>query len=117
VTSTPTPRRRAIVEVTQVRFHTPTLSHLCTNSHISLSSQLSFVLKLIATTALDTGVDESVTAKFPGSTVEYGTGASNNRTIPEPEAHAAGYAKNHGGDDDVRGNTVDGATQRQSGAK
>jgi hypothetical protein len=91
----------------------------------------------------DSGVDESVTTKFPGSTVEYGTGASNNREIPEseggsinpatgklykagdyakggvgaPEAYKEGYAKNHGGEDDVRGNTVDGATQRQSGAK
>ncbi|EAT86805.1 hypothetical protein HBI56_131560 [Parastagonospora nodorum] len=90
-----------------------------------------------------TGIDESVTTKFPGSTVEYGTGASNNRTIPEseggsvnpatgklykagdyahggvgaPEARLEGYAKNHGGEDDVRGNTVDGASLRQSGAK
>ena len=94
-------------------------------------------------TATDTGVDESVTSKFPGSTVEYGSGGSNNRTLPEseggstnpatgkpykqgdfahggvgaPEAKAEGYAKNHGGEDDVRGNTVDGATQRQTGAK
>ena len=93
--------------------------------------------------ANDTGVDESVTSKFPGSTVEYGSGGSNNRTLPEseggstnpatgkpykqgdfahggvgaPEAKAEGYAKNHGGEDDVRGNTVDGATQRQTGAK
>jgi hypothetical protein len=101
-------------------------------------------LKLTPTfSVIDSGVDESVTTKFPGSTVEYGTGASNNRTIPEseggsinpatgqlykagdyakggvgaPEAHKEGYAKNHGGEDDVRGNTVDGATLRQSGAK
>jgi hypothetical protein len=99
--------------------------------------------RLTTPAANDTGVDESVTTKFPGSTVEYGTGASNNRTIPEseggginsatgqplkagdfarggigaPEARDQSYAKNHGGEDDVRGNTVDGATQRQSGAK
>jgi hypothetical protein len=72
-----------------------------------------------------------VTAKFPGSTVEYGTGASNNRTIPEseggsvnpatgqmykagefakggvgaPEAAREGYAKRHGGEDGVDSNT------------
>jgi hypothetical protein len=93
--------------------------------------------------AIDSGIDESVTSKFPGSTVEYGTGGSANRTIPEseggdinkatgqplkagdfarggvgaPEARDEGYARNHGGEDDVRGNTVDGATLRQSGAK
>jgi hypothetical protein len=90
----------------------------------------------------DSGVDESVTTKFPGSTVEYGTGASNNRTIPEseggsinpatgklykageyahggvgaPEEHKKAYARNHGGEDNVRGNTVDGASLRQTGA-
>ena len=94
-------------------------------------------------TTSDTGIDESVTTKFPGSTVEYGTGGSNNRTIPEseggstnpatgklykageyahggvgaPEAHKEGYARNHGGEDDVGGNTVGGASLRQTGAK
>lgn len=37
--------------------------------------------------------------------------------VGAPEARAEGYAKNHGGEDDVRGNTVDGATHRQIGAK
>jgi hypothetical protein len=80
--------------------------------------------------ASDSGVNESVTAKFPGSTVEYGTGASNNRTIPEseggsvnpatgqmykagefakggvaPVAWEEGYAKRHGGEDGVDSNT------------
>ncbi|KAH7082643.1 hypothetical protein BKA63DRAFT_501370 [Paraphoma chrysanthemicola] len=91
----------------------------------------------------ESGIDESATTKFPGSTVSYGTGGSLNREIPEseggsinpatgklykagdfakggvgaPEAAREGYAKNHGGEDDVRGNTVGGATLRQSGAK
>jgi hypothetical protein len=105
---------------------------------------LDYPLKLTPTfSVIDSGVDESVTTKFPGSTVEYGTGASNNRTIPEseggsinpvngqlykagdyakggvgaPEAYKEGYAKNHGGEDNVRGNTVDGPTLRQTGAK
>jgi hypothetical protein len=99
-------------------------------------------LQLMPSTATDSGIDESVTAKFPGSTVEYGSGASNNRTIPEseggstnpatgkpfkagdyakggvgaPEARDEAYAKNHGGEDNV-GNAVDGASLRQSGAK
>ncbi|KAH7093662.1 hypothetical protein FB567DRAFT_610234 [Paraphoma chrysanthemicola] len=94
-------------------------------------------------TATDSGIDESATTKFPGSTVSYGTGGSLNREIPEseggsvnpatgnlykagdfakggvgaPEAAREGYARNHGGEDDVRGNTVDGATLRESGAK
>ncbi|KAH8712119.1 hypothetical protein GQ44DRAFT_625726 [Phaeosphaeriaceae sp. PMI808] len=93
----------------------------------------------------ESGIDEAVTTKFPGSTVEYGTGASNNRSIPvseggdinpatgqlykagefahggvgAPEAKERSYAQGHGGEDDVRGNTVDvdGATERQSGVK
>lgn len=93
--------------------------------------------------ASDTGIDEAVTTKFPGSTLEYGTGASNNRTIPEseggsinpatgklykagdyahggvgaPEQHKQGYARNQGGKDDVRGNMVGGASLRTTGAK
>jgi hypothetical protein len=81
--------------------------------------------------ASDSGVNEAVTSKFPGSTVEYGTGASNNRTIPEseggsvnpatgqmykagefakggvgaPEAREEAYAKRHGGEDGVDSNT------------
>ncbi|KAJ4372923.1 hypothetical protein N0V83_003214 [Neocucurbitaria cava] len=82
---------------------------------------------------LESGVDEAVTTKFPGSTVEYGSGASgsgNNRDIPlseggdlnpktgkpykagdfarggvgAPEARDEKYAQTHGGNDDVRGN-------------
>ncbi|CAO2650204.1 Nn.00g014960.m01.CDS01 [Neocucurbitaria sp. VM-36] len=81
----------------------------------------------------ESGIDESVTSKFAGSTVEYGSGASgqgNNRDIPlseggdlnpktgqpykagdfsrggvgAPEARDQKYAENHGGEDDVRGN-------------
>jgi hypothetical protein len=144
VTSTPMLRRRDTVEVIQVCSHNFYLSlkHHIELQHYPHPDFLSYLI-LTSPPATDTGVDESVTAKFPGSTVEYGTGASNNRTIPEseggsinpatgkmykagefakggvgaPEAHAEGYAKNHGGEDDVRGNTVDGATLRQSGAK
>lgn len=37
--------------------------------------------------------------------------------VGAPEAKAEGYAKNHGGENDVGGNTVDGASLRQTGAK
>ncbi|KAF2133729.1 hypothetical protein P153DRAFT_281124 [Dothidotthia symphoricarpi CBS 119687] len=80
----------------------------------------------------ESGVDESVTNKFPGSTVAYGSAASgqgDNREIPlseggdldpktgkpykagdyedvvgNPEDKDRKYAKDHGGEDDVRGN-------------
>ncbi|KAH7383795.1 hypothetical protein BKA66DRAFT_491816 [Pyrenochaeta sp. MPI-SDFR-AT-0127] len=81
----------------------------------------------------ESGIDASVTNKFPGSTVEYGSGASgqgNNRDIPlseggdvnpttgklykagdfvkggvgAPQARDQTYAENHGGDDAIRGN-------------
>jgi hypothetical protein len=96
-----------------------------------MATQLSQHLTDPTPIASDSGVNESVTAKFPGSTVEYGTGASNNRTIPEseggsvnpatgqmykagefakggvgaPEAREEAYAKRHGGEDGVDSNT------------
>ncbi|KAK6378986.1 hypothetical protein LTS17_006689 [Exophiala oligosperma] len=83
---------------------------------------------------VESGIDQSVTNKFPGSTAEYGSkvsGAGNNREIPPeegggtvkgtgrptkagdfdqgeagegPEAVAARRAQDRGGDDDVRSN-------------
>jgi len=82
--------------------------------------------------AVESGIDQSVTKKFPGSTAEYGSkvsGAGNNREIPPeeggdivkgvgrptkagdfdqgepgegPEDVAAKRAQERGGDDDVR---------------
>lgn len=84
--------------------------------------------------AEESGIDTSVTNKFPGSTAEYGSkvsGAGNNREIPPeeggdvqkgtgrvtkagdfdqgqagegPEHVAARYAQEQGGNDDVRSN-------------
>lgn len=84
--------------------------------------------------ATESGIDQSVTNKFPGSTAEYGSkvsGAGDNREIPEeegggvqkgtgrvtkagdfdkgeagegPEDVAAKYARDQGGNDDVRSN-------------
>lgn len=115
--------------------------------HAGSDSSMSFILLPFNPSNLrpasTSGVDESVTSKFPGSTVEYGTGASNNRTIPEseggsinpatgklykageyahggvgaPEAREEGYARNHGGEDDVRGNLKEGGSLMESGAK
>jgi len=83
---------------------------------------------------VESGIDQSVTNKFPGSTAEYGSkvsGAGNNREIPPeeggdiqkgtgrmtkagdfdqgapgegPEHVAARYAQEQGGADDVRSN-------------
>jgi len=87
-----------------------------------------------STSTDESGIDQSVTAKFPGSTAEYGSkvsGAGDNREIPleegggiqkgtgrvtkagdfeqgepgeGPEDVARKYAEQHGGEDDVRGN-------------
>lgn len=84
--------------------------------------------------AVESGIDQSVTNKFPGSTAEYGSkvsGAGNNREIPPeeggdiqkgtgrptkagdfdqgepgegPEHIAARRAQEYGGEDDVRSN-------------
>jgi hypothetical protein len=124
------PQRKATQEVTPVR-------------PLPLPYPSPIKLSILTIPATDTGIDESATAKFPGSTVEYGTGGSLNREIPAseggdvnpatgkmykagdfarggvgaPEEAAKAYARNHGGEDDVGGNTVDGASLRQSGAK
>jgi hypothetical protein len=86
----------------------------------------------ITSTANESGVDESVSNKFPGASVTVGgTGASNNVSIPEseggdinpstgklykagdfeglystigPETKAQIHRENNGGDDDVRSN-------------
>lgn len=50
--------------------------------------------------AADSGVDEGVTSKFPGSTISIGgTGSGDNRVIPESEggsiAKTGRYADHH----------------------
>ena len=86
-------------------------------------------VRLLTSLANESGVNQSVEAKFPGATVKYGSeasGAGDNRTIPEdeggdilpsgrptkardfegvggPEDKAALDRRDRGGDDDVRG--------------
>lgn len=102
---------------------------------------LSYV-KLISSPADESGIDQSVTNKFPGSTAEYGShtsGAGNNRDIPlseggdiqkgtgrltkasdfdqgepgeGPEDIARRTQEELGGEDDVRGNMKNAASGR-----
>ena len=92
----------------------------------------------------ESGIDQSVTSKFPGSTAEYGShvsGAGNNRDIPPeeggdrvkgsgrmtkagdfdqgeagegPEDVSARWAQDFGGEDDVRENIRQHAPQKHT---
>lgn len=97
-------------------------------------------------TAEESGIDQSVTKKFPGSTAEYGShasGAGNNRDIPPeeggdvvkgsgrltkagdfdqgapgegPEDIARQRQEEYGGEDDVRGNVKTATGRMQQNA-
>lgn len=101
-------------------------------------------LMLTSALAEESGIDQSVTNKFPGSTAEYGSkvsGAGNNREIPPeeggdvvkgsgrmtkagdfdqgeagegPEDVAARQARDAGGDDSVRDNIRQHAPQKHT---
>ncbi|KAJ8608101.1 hypothetical protein MRB53_039850 [Persea americana] len=85
----------------------------------------------------DSGVDEAVTERFPGSTINIGgTGSGDNRVIPEeeggsvsntgrltkakdfegeggPEDKQAAFARDNGGSDDVQDNVRQGGETRR----